>query len=80
MIGPVVAKGAAEAAALISHAMTNLVGCFVRVNSPEQAGLGGWLEERGLPRVNTEEAMVRGTLPETSSQAHIFALCCNSLG
>lgn len=80
VIGPVVAPGVAEAAALVAHAMSGLVGRFVRVNTPEHSGLGGWLEERGLPRVDSEEAMVRGMLPEISSQARIFALCSNSLG
>lgn len=80
VIGPVVAPGAAQAAALIAHAMSGLVGRFVRVNTSEQSGIGKWLDEQGLVLVGTEEAMVRGSLPETTSQAHIFALCSNSLG
>lgn len=80
VIGPVVAPGADEAAALIAHAMSGLVGRFVRVNTSARSGLGNWLEEQGLLQVDTEEAMVRGTLPQTSSQARVFALCSNSLG
>ncbi|MEO6715840.1 MAG: GNAT family N-acetyltransferase [Novosphingobium sp.] len=80
VIGPVVAPGAAEAAALIAHAMSGLTGRFVRVNTSEKSGIGKWLDEQGLVLVGTEEAMVRGSLPETSSQARIFALCSNSLG
>lgn len=80
VIGPVVASDAEEAAALIAHAMSSLVGRFVRINTSSQSGLGPWLENHGLLQVDTEEAMVRGTLPETSSQVRIFALCSNSLG
>lgn len=80
VIGPVVASDADEAAALIAHAMSGLIGRFVRVNTSTQSGLGPWLEEKGLPQVDTEEAMVRGTLPETSSRVRLFALCSNSLG
>lgn len=80
VIGPVVAPDSADAAALIAHAMAGLAGRFVRVNTPAQSGLGTWLEAQGLPLVGTEEAMVRGTLPESLPQARIFALCSNSLG
>ncbi|MEO7383873.1 MAG: GNAT family N-acetyltransferase [Novosphingobium sp.] len=80
VIGPVVAPNSDGAAALIAHAMSDLVGRFIRVNTSAQSGLGSWLEEHGLVQIDTEEAMVRGTLPETSSQARIFALCSNSLG
>ncbi|MCF8709975.1 GNAT family N-acetyltransferase [Rhizorhapis sp. SPR117] len=80
VVGPVVAQSADKAAALIAHAMSGLVGRFVRVNTPALSGLGTWLEAHGLLQVDTEEAMVRGTLPEVSAQARIFALCSNSLG
>lgn len=80
VIGPVIAHDVEEAAALIAHAMAGLAGRFVRVNTSARSGLGEWLEARGLVRVGSEEAMVRGTLPRISSQARIFALCSNSLG
>lgn len=80
VIGPLIAPGPEEAAALVSAAMAHLAGRFVRVNTPEAAGLGPWLETQGLIRVDAEEAMVRGQLPETSSHVRIFGLCSNSLG
>jgi len=80
VIGPVIAQDADEAAALIAHAMADLSGRFVRVNTSARSGLGEWLEARGLEQVGTEEAMVRGTLPNITSKARIFALCSNSLG
>ncbi len=80
VIGPVVAQSAEEASTLIANAMSGLAGRFVRVNTSAQSGLGDWLEQHGLVKVGTEEAMVRGALPEPSPQARIFALCSNSLG
>ena len=55
------------------------VGMIIVDAAYQGLGLGARLVD-GLPRVNTEEAMVRGTLPEASLPAHIFALCSNSLG
>lgn len=80
VIGPVIAANTQAATALIGQAMVALAGQFVRINAPAQSGLGKWLEDHGLDMVNTEEAMVRGTLPRASAQARIFALCSNSLG
>jgi GNAT superfamily N-acetyltransferase len=80
VIGPVVARGSEEAAALIAHAMSGLGGRFVRIDISPQSGLGDWLEKLGLVRVNTVEAMVRGSLSESAPLAQIFALCSQSLG
>ena len=80
VIGPVVAQNAGEATALIANAMSGLADRFVRVNISARSGLGDWLEKQGLAMVGTEEATVRGMLPERSPQARIFALCSNSLG
>lgn len=80
VIGPVVAASSDEAIALISHAMSGLEGKFVRIDTSAESGIVGWLEERGLVRVDTVEAMVRGSLPERTSPARIFALCSQSLG
>lgn len=80
VVGPVIASGPVEAAALIADAAADLSGRFVRVNTPEQSGLGPWLEAQGLVRVDAEVAMVRGVLPEASTRARIFGLCSNSLG
>ncbi len=80
VIGPVVAQTADEATGLIAHALSGLAGRFVRVNTSARSGLGEWLERHGMGKVDTEEAMVRGTLPQSSSSARIFALCSNSLG
>lgn len=80
VIGPVLAVDSDAAAALIAHAMAGLEGKFVRIDTSTQSGLGDWLEQRGLVRVDTVEAMVRGSLPERTSPARVFALCSQSLG
>lgn len=57
-IGPVVAlespEGAAtRAKALISYWLAKNSGSFTRIDTPDEAGLSSWLEEIGLPRVDT---------------------------
>ncbi len=80
VVGPVVAPGQQEATQLIAWFLSGLAGRFVRVNAPEDSGLGPWLATQGLIQVDAEEAMVRGWLPSSSAQARIFSLCSNSLG
>jgi hypothetical protein len=80
VIGPVVAADAADAQALIKDAFSKLPNEFVRVDTPTHLGLGSWLEEEGLKRVDTVSSMVRGALPEVSGSSRLFALCSQSLG
>jgi GNAT superfamily N-acetyltransferase len=80
VVGPVVARDSDRAMALLGYAMRDLAGSFVRVDTSARSGLGGWLEEHGLLKVDTVEAMVRGTLPTTHSNSVVFALCSQSLG
>ncbi|PQV44783.1 GNAT family N-acetyltransferase [Paraburkholderia sp. BL21I4N1] len=61
-IGPVVAPasdGASRAKALISHWLALNEGVFVRIDTPGDSGLTEWLEQLGLPRVDTVVKMVR---------------------
>lgn len=80
VIGPVVAADVMQAQALIEDAISKLPDTFIRVDIPGVSGLGSWLETRGLKRVDTVTAMVRGTPPQPSGNAHLFALCSQSLG
>jgi len=80
VIGPVVAASIEDARALIEAAMSRLQGQFVRVDTPRELGLGPWLEARGLARVDTASAMVRGALPEATGPSRVYALCSQSLG
>jgi GNAT superfamily N-acetyltransferase len=79
VIGPVVAPSLDGACVLVDAAISRLPGEFVRLDTSEDSGLTPWLEARGLARVDTASAMVRGTPPPTG-QARLFALCSQSLG
>ncbi|MFC3282309.1 GNAT family N-acetyltransferase [Litchfieldella rifensis] len=80
VIGPVVAEDATHAQVLIEDAISKLPDTFIRVDIPASSDLGSWLETRGLKRVDTVTAMVRGTPPQPSGDARLFALCSQSLG
>ncbi|WP_027213863.1 GNAT family N-acetyltransferase [Burkholderia sp. WSM2232] len=67
-IGPVVAPASADssrAKALISHWLALNEGVFVRMDTPGDSGLTGWLEQLGLPRVDTVVRMVRNAEPQS---------------
>lgn len=60
-IGPVVTPasgGTTRAKALISHWLAMNVGAFVRIDTPGDSGLTGWLAGLGLPRLDTLARMV----------------------
>ncbi len=80
VIGPVVARNLEDACTLIEAAMARLPGGFIRVDTSAISGLSPWLEARGLQHVGTESSMIRGTPPQPSGQARVFALCSQSLG
>ncbi|CAI0718758.1 GNAT family N-acetyltransferase [Serratia quinivorans] len=75
MIGPVVAPELADAVILIDALCHPCSGQFVRVDTPLATGLGEWLNQRGLPCVDTPTIMVRGTPHRPDCHlAQIFAL------
>lgn len=84
VIGPVVATDVGQAQALIEDAIRNLpdnvVDNFVRVDIPGIPDIGSWLETKGLKRVDTVTAMVRGEPPQPAGNSRLFALCSQSLG
>lgn len=80
VIGPVVAPRLDDACQLMDAAIARLSGDFVRVDTPADSGLTPWLEARGLARVDSVSAMVRGAQPQPSGQARVFALSSQSLG
>jgi len=79
-IGPVVAKNADDAKALILHFMRRKAGEFLRVDTPGDGGLSSWLTTVGLPEVGNVATMIRGHRPEPSTAARMFALASQSLG
>jgi hypothetical protein len=67
VIGPVVAPASddsSRAKALIRHWLALNEGVFVRIDTPGESGLTEWLEQLGLPRVDTVVKMVRHAAPE----------------
>lgn len=80
VIGPVIARDATDAKALIATLAAEHRGAFVRIDVPVTSGLSPWLEEIGLPNVDDVVAMVRGTPPTRAADATLFALSNQSLG
>jgi GNAT superfamily N-acetyltransferase len=80
VIGPVIARDAMDAKALIAALAAEYRGEFVRIDVPASSGLSPWLEEIGLRHVDQVVAMVRGTPPARAVDATLFALSNQSLG
>lgn len=80
VVGPVMAGDVAGAQRLIGHWLRERSGEFLRVDIPDGCGLGGWLEQAGLPVVSTVGGMVRGEKPVAAGPAMLFALVNQALG
>lgn len=79
-IGPVVAVDEDAARLLISHWLHEQRGQFVRIDITGSSGLGDWLGERGLPRVDVVSSMTRGVPPTPMGPVRLFALVNQALG
>ena len=80
VVGPVVARDAMDAKALVATLAADHRGSFVRVDVPVTSGLSPWLEEIGLPHVDDVVSMARGKPPTRAADATLFALSNQSLG
>jgi GNAT superfamily N-acetyltransferase len=81
VLGPVVARDAAAARALMAAAATARAGRFLRIDLPAERGLSGFAETLGLTRVGGGTAMVRAPCPPRPSSSHqTFALASQALG
>lgn len=80
VIGPVVARGAEDAKALIGHFLTVNAGQSLRVDVGGDSGLGDWLHAQGLPEIGQVTTMIRGHRPPISGPERIFALASQSFG
>lgn len=80
VIGPVVAPDANGAKALISHLASLNAGKFTRIDIDFATGLGEWLEEHGLLRVDAPTTMVRGAPLVADGEARLFAIVTQALG
>jgi GNAT superfamily N-acetyltransferase len=79
-VAPIVAPDLGGAKALASHWLAAKTGSFCRLDVTQDSGLSPWLEELGLPRVGSVTTMVRGTAPQVSADASVFALAAQALG
>lgn len=80
VIGPVVARDAATARALIAEAVRRNAGAFLRIDLPEGAGLSDDVAALGLSCVGGGTAMVRDPGPSPSGDFTTFALVSQALG
>jgi GNAT superfamily N-acetyltransferase len=80
VVGPVVARDAMDAKALIVTLAAEHRGDFVRIDVPATSGLSPWLEQIGLRHVDQVVSMVRGKPPTRAVDATLFALSNQSLG
>ncbi|MBY5987751.1 GNAT family N-acetyltransferase [Roseovarius atlanticus] len=80
VVGPVVAKDAAVARALIAEAASRTEGRFLRIDLPEAAGLSEFVTALGLEHVGGGTAMVRTPAPATPSDYTTYALVSQALG
>jgi GNAT superfamily N-acetyltransferase len=80
VVGPTIAPDTGGAKALISHWLGSNSGMFCRLDVPEESGLGGWLDELGLPCVGRVMRMVRGPTPACDPAVTTFSLTTQALG
>ncbi len=80
VIGPVIARDAEDAKALIATLAARHVGGFVRIDVTLASGLNPWLESIGLPQVHDVVSMSLGQPPKAGPEATLFALSNQSLG
>lgn len=80
VIGPVIVPHLKAAQALISSWITARSEDFLRIDTPDDSGLGDWLETSGLPKVGAGTTMVRGNAPQPAPEHRIFTLTNQALG
>jgi hypothetical protein len=80
LVGPVVAPDQGGAETLILHALRTHSGTFCRVDVTGDSGLSQWLEEIGLPRVDSARTMVRGQRPEPDPGISVLSIAAQALG
>jgi predicted N-acetyltransferase YhbS len=80
LVGPVVAPDPGGAKALILQALRTRAGTFCRLDVTGDSGLSGWLEDLGLPRVDSVRTMVRGRRPDRDPGISVHAIAAQALG
>jgi len=80
LVGPVVAPDLGEAKVLILNGLRAHAGTFCRLDVTGDSGLSEWLEEIGLPRVDSVKTMVRGRSPKLHPGISVHAIAAQALG
>lgn len=80
LIGPVAAPDIERARAMIALLIERYAGQFLRIDIPEESGLGGWLAAAGLTDAGTVIRMVRGADERGKRAVHTFGLASQALG
>ena len=80
LVGPVVAPDPGGAKALILNGLRTHAGTFCRLDVTGDSGLSEWLEEIGLPRVDSVKTMVRGRSPNPDPGTSVRAIAAQALG
>jgi hypothetical protein len=84
-IGPVVAAAddglhTQRAQWLVADRLAANTGAFTRLDTPDEQGLGPWLESIGLPRVDTVVKMARNGAPARDPDFHQYGIVSQALG
>lgn len=79
LVGPVIARAAGDARALLAGAMADHAGAFVRIDIDAESGLGPWLEQAGLTRAGGGIVMSTAPRPRTTP-IRCFAIAAQALG
>ena len=79
-IGPVIAHDTDQAKHMIQYLLSKVPGSFVRIDIPADCGLGEWLEDAGLKRVDTVTQMTLGAVPQATGGVQQFALITQAIG
>ncbi|ATU95844.1 hypothetical protein BLM14_29355 (plasmid) [Phyllobacterium zundukense] len=80
VVGPVIASDPKAAQVLISAWFAAQSEDFLRIDTPDDSGLGDWLEASGLPKAGGGTTMVRGNPPRPAPGHRIFTLTNQALG
>ncbi len=80
VVGPVVAKGDADARVLMAHWLHGRQSEFLRIDLPADSALSDWLVSCGLKAVDGVTSMVRGTLPLAQGPVQLHAPASQALG
>ncbi|MCU0905920.1 MAG: GNAT family N-acetyltransferase [Rhodobacteraceae bacterium] len=80
VLGPVVARNADEARAIMAPIVASAAGRFLRVDTPVTSGLAGWLAAQGMTHAGGGIQMRRGGGADPAGPQQVFALAAQALG